>query len=167
MVGLGSGNAVRPNSELSLLTLKVFKKGSNPPPSWHCYTHWTTSIRDQPPLIKFKLLHSLRIFRRNQPNHYTHWRSSIKDQIHHPQGTIRFIEKGEEGILQNKFSMTLTKPQTIPYQSYMFMQSFCTEITTDFALRQDVMNCIPGKRRLQASVHIYPEIIMIFFFKNR
>ena len=35
---------------------------------------------------------------------------------------------------------------------YILMQSFCTGMTTVFALYQDVMNCIPGKRRLQAEI---------------
>ena len=43
---------------------------------------------------------------------------------------------------------------TKPFED-MLQQSFCTGISVVLALRHDVVNCIPGKRRLLAVIVLY------------
>ena len=126
-----------------LHSLKIFTGSNPPPPLNYC-------------------IHSLNIFNKgsNPPppfswKHYTHWKGS----------TRKFGKRVFEDPYSTRKSQSHVRSQTKRYQ-YTLIQSFCTGITTVFALRQDVMNCIPGKRRLQALQFLY-FMVMSNVFLNK
>ena len=164
-VSLSSGADVRPNFSVSQLTpgpklIHMFKY----------YIDWRSSKRDQIPhpcqiitLIEDlqwriksptpgKLWHGLKIFNKgsNPPpsvNCYTNWRSS-KGQ------NIFFLKTSFQRPYSTLKSQSLFRSCSIPCQVMSCWDSHLYGNATLLALRQDVIHCIPGKRRLLAvSLH--------------